>query len=60
MGHLLKDMEHVIRFMGKGRDDTVNAIHLMISSLLKPHRRGKAQLNFSFFTFRLLAQRSTR
>uniref|UniRef100_A0A674BBP2 RING-type E3 ubiquitin transferase n=1 Tax=Salmo trutta TaxID=8032 RepID=A0A674BBP2_SALTR len=40
MGHLLKDMEHVTRFIGKGRDDTVNAIHLMISSLLKPHRRG--------------------
>ncbi|XP_041755240.2 E3 ubiquitin-protein ligase rnf213-alpha-like [Coregonus clupeaformis] len=40
MGHLLKDMEHVTRFMGKGRDDTVNAVHLMISSLLKPHRRG--------------------
>uniref|UniRef100_A0A674BCY9 RING-type E3 ubiquitin transferase n=1 Tax=Salmo trutta TaxID=8032 RepID=A0A674BCY9_SALTR len=39
MGHLLKDMEHVTRFIGKGRDDTVNAIHLMISSLLKPHRR---------------------
>ncbi|KAM9519265.1 E3 ubiquitin-protein ligase rnf213-alpha-like [Salvelinus alpinus] len=40
MGHLLKDMEHVTRFIGKGRDDTVNAIHLMISSLLKPQRRG--------------------
>uniref|UniRef100_A0A8C7LM14 RZ-type domain-containing protein n=1 Tax=Oncorhynchus mykiss TaxID=8022 RepID=A0A8C7LM14_ONCMY len=47
MGHLLKDMEHVIRFMGKGRDDTVNAIHLMISSLLKPHRRGCADNHLS-------------
>uniref|UniRef100_A0A6Q2YDT1 RING-type E3 ubiquitin transferase n=1 Tax=Esox lucius TaxID=8010 RepID=A0A6Q2YDT1_ESOLU len=40
MGHLLKDMEYVTRSMGKGRDDTVTAVHLVITSLLKACGRG--------------------
>uniref|UniRef100_A0A668A4S4 Uncharacterized protein n=1 Tax=Myripristis murdjan TaxID=586833 RepID=A0A668A4S4_9TELE len=33
--HLLKDMDHLTRSLGKGTDDTVNAVHLLISSLLE-------------------------
>ncbi|CAB1350129.1 unnamed protein product [Coregonus sp. 'balchen'] len=36
--HLLKDMEQVTRSLGKGSDDTVNTVHLVISSLLEPHQ----------------------
>ncbi|KAM6966144.1 LOW QUALITY PROTEIN: E3 ubiquitin-protein ligase rnf213-alpha-like [Tautogolabrus adspersus] len=35
LAHLQKDMEHLIKSLGKGTDDTVSAIHLLISSLLK-------------------------
>uniref|UniRef100_UPI003AABD3E1 E3 ubiquitin-protein ligase rnf213-alpha n=1 Tax=Centroberyx gerrardi TaxID=166262 RepID=UPI003AABD3E1 len=38
LAHLLKDMEHLTRSLGKGTDDTVNAVHLLISSLLEPHQ----------------------
>ncbi|XP_045076975.1 E3 ubiquitin-protein ligase rnf213-alpha-like isoform X2 [Coregonus clupeaformis] len=38
--HLLKDMEQVTRSLGKGSDDTVNTVHLVISSLLEPHQPG--------------------
>ncbi|XP_034046727.1 E3 ubiquitin-protein ligase rnf213-alpha [Thalassophryne amazonica] len=36
VAHLLKDMEHLIRSLGKGTDDTVNTLHLVIRSLLEP------------------------
>ncbi|XP_029913013.1 E3 ubiquitin-protein ligase rnf213-alpha-like [Myripristis murdjan] len=36
--HLLKDMDHLTRSLGKGTDDTVNAVHLLISSLLEVHQ----------------------
>uniref|UniRef100_A0A8K9WMH2 RING-type E3 ubiquitin transferase n=1 Tax=Oncorhynchus mykiss TaxID=8022 RepID=A0A8K9WMH2_ONCMY len=39
--HLLKDMEQVTRSLGKGSDDTVNTVHLVISSLLGPHQPGQ-------------------
>eukprot|EP00063_Salmo_salar_P083286 XP_014058121.1 PREDICTED: E3 ubiquitin-protein ligase RNF213-like isoform X2 [Salmo salar] len=39
--HLLKDMEQVTRSLGKGSDDTVNTVHLVISSLLEPHQPGQ-------------------
>ncbi|XP_034566958.1 E3 ubiquitin-protein ligase rnf213-alpha [Notolabrus celidotus] len=35
LAHLQKDMEHLIRSLGKGTDDTVSAIHLLINSLLQ-------------------------
>ncbi|KAF7667968.1 hypothetical protein LDENG_00038400 [Lucifuga dentata] len=35
VAHLLKDIEHLTRSLGKGTDDTVNAVHLLISSLLE-------------------------
>uniref|UniRef100_A0AAZ3SJB9 RING-type E3 ubiquitin transferase n=1 Tax=Oncorhynchus tshawytscha TaxID=74940 RepID=A0AAZ3SJB9_ONCTS len=39
--HLLKDLEQVTRSLGKGSDDTVNTVHLVISSLLGPHQPGQ-------------------
>ncbi|XP_023265809.1 E3 ubiquitin-protein ligase RNF213 [Seriola lalandi dorsalis] len=41
LAHLQKDMEHLIRSLGKGTDDTVSAVHLLISSLLKPQQQQK-------------------
>ncbi|XP_071329691.1 E3 ubiquitin-protein ligase rnf213-alpha [Trachinotus anak] len=41
LAHLQKDMEHLIRSLGKGTDDTVSAIHLLISSLLEPQQQQK-------------------
>ncbi|XP_060883381.1 E3 ubiquitin-protein ligase rnf213-alpha isoform X2 [Labrus mixtus] len=35
LAHLQKDMEHLIKSLGKGTDDTVSAIHLLIGSLLQ-------------------------
>ncbi|XP_056144422.1 E3 ubiquitin-protein ligase rnf213-alpha [Lampris incognitus] len=40
LGHLQKDMAHLTRSLGKGTDDTVNAVHLLISSLLEPNQRA--------------------
>ncbi|XP_037649475.1 E3 ubiquitin-protein ligase rnf213-alpha isoform X2 [Sebastes umbrosus] len=37
--HLRKDMEHLIRSLGKGTDDTVSAVHLLISSLVEPKQQ---------------------
>uniref|UniRef100_A0A8C7Y3G1 RING-type E3 ubiquitin transferase n=1 Tax=Oryzias sinensis TaxID=183150 RepID=A0A8C7Y3G1_9TELE len=37
--HLEKDLKHLIRSLGKGTDDTICAVHLLISSLLEPHHR---------------------
>ncbi|XP_054463285.1 E3 ubiquitin-protein ligase rnf213-alpha [Anoplopoma fimbria] len=36
LAHLRKDMKHLIRSLGKGTDDTVSAVHLLISSLMEP------------------------
>ncbi|XP_034396196.1 E3 ubiquitin-protein ligase rnf213-alpha isoform X2 [Cyclopterus lumpus] len=36
LAHLQEDMKHLIRSLGKGTDDTVSAVHLLISSLLEP------------------------
>lgn len=32
-------MKHLIRSLGKGTDDTVSAVHLLISSLLEPKQQ---------------------
>ncbi|XP_020560953.1 E3 ubiquitin-protein ligase RNF213 isoform X3 [Oryzias latipes] len=39
--HLEKDLKHLIRSLGKGTDDTICAVHLLISSLLEPHQQQK-------------------
>ncbi|XP_075942052.1 E3 ubiquitin-protein ligase rnf213-alpha-like isoform X1 [Anarhichas minor] len=36
LAHLQEDMKHLIRSLGKGTDDTVGAVHLLISSLQEP------------------------
>ncbi|XP_062293931.1 E3 ubiquitin-protein ligase rnf213-alpha isoform X2 [Scomber scombrus] len=41
LAHLKKDMAHFIRSLGKGADDTISAVHLVISSLLEPHQPQK-------------------
>uniref|UniRef100_A0A3Q2E155 RING-type E3 ubiquitin transferase n=1 Tax=Cyprinodon variegatus TaxID=28743 RepID=A0A3Q2E155_CYPVA len=41
LAHLRKDIEHLIRSLGKGTDDTITAVHLVISSLLSPHQQQK-------------------
>ncbi|KAM4716889.1 E3 ubiquitin-protein ligase rnf213-alpha-like [Anableps anableps] len=41
LAHLRKDTEHLIRCLGKGTDDTITAVHLVISSLLGPHQQQK-------------------
>ncbi|XP_016115585.1 E3 ubiquitin-protein ligase rnf213-alpha-like, partial [Sinocyclocheilus grahami] len=41
MAHLLKDMEQLIRALGKGVDDTISTIHLTIHSLLDPHQASQ-------------------
>ena len=38
LGHLLKDMEHLTRSLGKGTDDTIHAVHLLLGSLLELHQ----------------------
>ncbi|XP_070779019.1 E3 ubiquitin-protein ligase rnf213-alpha [Enoplosus armatus] len=38
LAHLEEDMKHLIRTLGKGTDDTVSAVHLLISSLLEPQQ----------------------
>ncbi|XP_026862579.2 E3 ubiquitin-protein ligase rnf213-alpha [Electrophorus electricus] len=38
MAHLLKDMEQLCRALGKGTDDTVCAVHLIICSLTEPQQ----------------------
>ncbi|KAE8283229.1 E3 ubiquitin-protein ligase rnf213-alpha [Larimichthys crocea] len=39
LAHLQEDLKHLIRSLGKGTDDTVSAVHLIISSLLVPHQQ---------------------
>ena len=43
LAHMLKDMEHLTKSLGKGTDDTIHTVHLLLCSLLEPHRpqRGK-------------------
>ncbi|XP_077086723.1 E3 ubiquitin-protein ligase rnf213-alpha [Siphateles boraxobius] len=41
MAHLLKDMEQLSRALGKGVDDTVSTVHLIIHSLLEPHQTSQ-------------------
>ncbi|XP_029293033.1 LOW QUALITY PROTEIN: E3 ubiquitin-protein ligase rnf213-alpha-like [Cottoperca gobio] len=36
LAHLQKDLKHLIKSLGKGTDDTVSAVHLLIASLLEP------------------------
>ncbi|XP_056432075.1 E3 ubiquitin-protein ligase rnf213-alpha-like [Gadus chalcogrammus] len=38
LAHLLKDMEHLTKSLGKGTDDTIHTVHLLLCSLLEPHR----------------------
>nr|XP_043906230.1 E3 ubiquitin-protein ligase rnf213-alpha isoform X2 [Solea senegalensis] len=39
LAHLQEDLKQSIRSLGKGTDDTVSTIHLLISSLLEPHQQ---------------------
>ncbi|XP_029363545.1 E3 ubiquitin-protein ligase rnf213-alpha [Echeneis naucrates] len=41
LAHLQKDVEILIKYLGKGTDDTVSAVHLLISSLLEPPQHQK-------------------
>ncbi|XP_058848399.1 E3 ubiquitin-protein ligase rnf213-alpha-like isoform X1 [Acipenser ruthenus] len=36
--HLMKDLDQLIRSLGKGVDDTANAVHLMLCSLMEQHQ----------------------
>ncbi|XP_059932798.1 E3 ubiquitin-protein ligase rnf213-alpha-like isoform X3 [Gadus macrocephalus] len=38
LAHLLKDMEHLTKSLGKGTDNTIHTVHLLLCSLLEPHR----------------------
>ncbi|KAM9457017.1 E3 ubiquitin-protein ligase rnf213-alpha-like isoform 2-T2 [Clarias gariepinus] len=46
MGHLKKDMEQLIRALGKGADDTACTVHLTICSLLEPHQPAQWPANY--------------
>ncbi|TNM97227.1 hypothetical protein fugu_015383 [Takifugu bimaculatus] len=39
--HLKKDLQHLIRCLGKGTDDTISTVHLLINSLLDPHTQQR-------------------
>ncbi|XP_033998788.1 E3 ubiquitin-protein ligase rnf213-alpha isoform X3 [Trematomus bernacchii] len=39
LAHLQKDLTHLIRSLGKGTDDTVSTVHLLISSLMEPQQQ---------------------
>ncbi|XP_028266969.1 E3 ubiquitin-protein ligase rnf213-alpha-like isoform X1 [Parambassis ranga] len=39
LAHLNEDMKHLLRSLGKGTDDTISAVHLLISSLMEPHQQ---------------------
>lgn len=41
LAHLRKDLQHLIRSLGKGTDDTISTVHLLISSLLETHQQQK-------------------
>ncbi|XP_041751484.2 E3 ubiquitin-protein ligase rnf213-alpha-like [Coregonus clupeaformis] len=36
IGHLLKDMDQLTKVLGKGTDDTVTTVHLIVRSILEP------------------------
>uniref|UniRef100_A0A7N8Y3P6 RING-type domain-containing protein n=1 Tax=Mastacembelus armatus TaxID=205130 RepID=A0A7N8Y3P6_9TELE len=55
-GHLRKDLKHLIKSLGKGTDDTVSAVHLLISSLLQPHQQQKWPVPYD----NLLSTKETR
>ncbi|CAL8311059.1 unnamed protein product [Arctogadus glacialis] len=38
LAHLLKDMEHLTKSLGKGTDDTIHTVHLLLCGLLEPHQ----------------------
>ncbi|XP_041812142.1 E3 ubiquitin-protein ligase rnf213-alpha [Chelmon rostratus] len=46
LGHLRKDLQHLIRSLGKGTDDTVSTVHLLISSLLELHQQQQWPVPF--------------
>ncbi|XP_029997116.1 E3 ubiquitin-protein ligase rnf213-alpha-like isoform X2 [Sphaeramia orbicularis] len=39
LAHLRKDQTHLIRSLGKGADDTVSTVHLLISSFMEPQQQ---------------------
>ncbi|CAI5675491.1 unnamed protein product [Oreochromis niloticus] len=41
LAHLRKDMKHLIRSLGKGTDDTISTVHLVINSLLETHQQQR-------------------
>uniref|UniRef100_A0A3Q3AP92 RING-type E3 ubiquitin transferase n=1 Tax=Kryptolebias marmoratus TaxID=37003 RepID=A0A3Q3AP92_KRYMA len=41
LAHLKKDVQQLIRSLGKGTDDAISTIHLLISSLLQPHQQQR-------------------
>ncbi|XP_053095106.1 E3 ubiquitin-protein ligase rnf213-alpha isoform X3 [Pangasianodon hypophthalmus] len=47
MAHLLKDIEQLIRALGKGADDTVCTVHLTICSLLEPHQPSQRPVAYN-------------
>ncbi|MBN3286120.1 RN213 ligase, partial [Polyodon spathula] len=38
LAHLMKDLDQLIRSLGKGMDDTANTVHLMLCSLMEQHQ----------------------
>ena len=38
LAHLLKDMEHLTKSLGKGTDDTIHTVHLLLCGLLEPQQ----------------------
>ncbi|KAM8845445.1 E3 ubiquitin-protein ligase rnf213-alpha-like isoform 2-T2 [Spinachia spinachia] len=38
LAHLHEDMKHLIRSLGKGTDDTVTTVHMLIGSLMEPRQ----------------------
>lgn len=41
LAHLRKDMKHLIRSLGKGTDDTISTVHLVINSLLETQQQQR-------------------
>ncbi|KAG5853542.1 hypothetical protein ANANG_G00027090 [Anguilla anguilla] len=48
MQHLRKDLEQLTQTLGLGADDTVTAIHVLLSSLPRPHLLPRSRIRASF------------
>lgn len=59
--HLRKDMEHLIRSLGKGTDDTVSAVHLLISNLMEPKQQQTCKQQQTYHsTLKVLCANDTK